>query len=84
MTARLLVRGLSCMIFASLLLTIGQASAGSSADKMSAASPMQSERVAVGDEAHDFALESLEGETYRLSELRGEKNAVIIFFRGAW
>ena len=44
----------------------------------------QAERVAVGEEAIDFTLESIDGETYRLGDLRGEKNAVIIFFRGTW
>ncbi len=44
----------------------------------------QAERVAVGDEAIDFTMESIDGETYRLSDLRGEKNAIIIFFRGTW
>ncbi len=44
----------------------------------------QAGRVAVGDEAADFTLESIDGETYRLSDLRGEKNAIVIFFRGTW
>lgn len=48
------------------------------------ASATQAERVAVGDEAIDFTMQSIDGETYRLSDLRGEKNAIIIFFRGAW
>ena len=48
------------------------------------ASATQAERVAVGDEAIDFTMESIDGETYRLSDLRGEKNAIIIFFRGTW
>lgn len=48
------------------------------------ASSTQAGRVAVGDEAIDFTMESIGGETYRLSDLRGEKNAVIIFFRGTW
>lgn len=45
---------------------------------------MQAERVAVGDEAIDFALESIDGASYRLSDLRGDKNAIVIFFRGTW
>jgi len=45
---------------------------------------MQAERVAVGDQAIDFALESIDGESYRLSELHGEKNVIVIFFRGTW
>ena len=48
------------------------------------ASATQAERVAVGDEAIDFTMQSIDGETYRLSDLRGEKNVIVIFFRGAW
>jgi len=48
------------------------------------AEPAQATQVAVGDTASDFTLQSTDGETYRLSDLRGEKNAVIIFFRGTW
>jgi len=46
--------------------------------------PMAAERVAVGDTAIDFTMQSIDGETYRLSDLRGDKNAIIIFFRGTW
>ena len=48
------------------------------------APPAQAERVAVGDQAIDFSLESIDGESYRLSDLRGEKNAIVVFFRGTW
>jgi cytochrome oxidase Cu insertion factor (SCO1/SenC/PrrC family) len=41
-------------------------------------------RIAVGDQAPDFELRSLEGASYRLGDLRGEKTAIVIFFRGAW
>ena len=44
----------------------------------------QAPRVAVGDDAVGFSLDSIDGETLALADLRGEKNAVIIFFRGTW
>ncbi len=44
----------------------------------------QSMRVAVGDEAIDFTMQSIDGETYSLGDLRGEKTVVLIFFRGTW
>jgi len=44
----------------------------------------QAGRIQVGAEAPDFSLESIDGHAYRLSDLRGEKNALIIFFRGSW
>jgi hypothetical protein len=60
-----------------------QAPAVATNDDSGSTAPAQ-ERIAVGDEAPDFALETLEGRNLRLSDLRGEKNAVIILFRGAW
>lgn len=72
-------------LFAVLLISVAALTAapqGASATQSTA--PTQAERVAVGDEAIDFTLQSIDGETYHLSDLRGEKNAIIIFFRGAW
>ena len=54
------------------------------ADPFGTTPEAQAGRVQEGDEAPDFNLESLDGQTLRLSELRGEKNALIILFRGAW
>lgn len=44
----------------------------------------EAKRVQVGDQAPTFTLESIDGVTHSLEELRGEKNAIVIFFRGAW
>ncbi len=41
-------------------------------------------RVAVGREAPDFTLPAVGEGEFTLSALRGEKNAVLLFFRGAW
>ena len=71
-------------VFFLLLLAFAPSLAGA-ADASDEAEPgQQAERVKVGDEALDFTLESLEGETYRLSDLEGEKQVILIFFRGAW
>lgn len=48
-----------------------------------AASPADA-RVAVGDSAPDFTLEATDGSEHQLSALRGERKAVLVFFRGAW
>lgn len=42
------------------------------------------ERVAVGDEAPLFALESFDGGAVELAGFRGEKNVVLVFYRGHW
>lgn len=42
------------------------------------------DRVQVGDLAPDFSLVSLEGPVLTLSDFRGEKNVVLVFYRGHW
>jgi hypothetical protein len=42
------------------------------------------ERVQVGHEAPDFTLTSLAGPTVTLSQYRGAKNVVLVFYRGHW
>lgn len=42
------------------------------------------ERVQVGDVAPDFTLASLAGPPVTLSDFRGEKNVVLVFYRGHW
>ncbi len=41
-------------------------------------------RVSVGDEAPLFVLESFEGPPVALAGFRGEKNVVLVFYRGHW
>lgn len=42
------------------------------------------ERVQAGQVAPDFTLASLEGPPVTLSDFRGEKNVVLVFYRGHW
>jgi len=44
----------------------------------------QAPRIEVGQEAPAFSLPGSDGETYTLGDLRGEKDLVLIFFRGTW
>lgn len=41
-------------------------------------------RVAAGTVAPDFSLRTLAGDTLTLSDFRGEKNVVLVFYRGHW
>ena len=41
-------------------------------------------RVSVGQQAPAFALESSAGETYDLSSLEGDKELLLVFYRGTW
>jgi len=41
-------------------------------------------RVAVGTVAPDFTLETKDGGTVTLSQFRGKKTVVLVFYRGHW
>lgn len=46
--------------------------------------PADTGRVAVGDHAPDFALEAYGDSVVRLSDYRGAKEVVLVFYRGHW
>ena len=41
-------------------------------------------RVQTGKLAPDFTLESKDGDLVTLSDYRGKKNVVLVFYRGYW
>jgi len=47
-------------------------------------SPTDIERVKVGSQAPDFGLEGMDGKEIRLSDYRGKKSVVLVFYRGHW
>lgn len=46
--------------------------------------PADTGRVMAGDPAPDFALRALDGDVVRLSDYRGEKDVILVFYRGHW
>lgn len=46
--------------------------------------PTDLERVKVGDPAPDFTLEALDGRRITLSGYHGQKDVVLVFYRGHW
>ena len=42
------------------------------------------QRVRVGNPAPDFTLESKDGDLVTLSNFRGKKDVVLVFYRGYW
>ena len=80
--------------FLSLLAGLGIAlSACSAADNATAQlgpadghdlTPADTGRVKVGDVAPDFSLESYRGEVVTLAQFRGQKDVVLVFYRGHW
>lgn len=41
-------------------------------------------RVKVGDAAPDFTIEDQDGKPVTLSDYRGQKTVVLVFYRGYW
>lgn len=46
--------------------------------------PTDLERVKAGDQAPDFTLENMDGKRISLSDFRGKKDVVLVFYRGHW
>jgi cytochrome oxidase Cu insertion factor (SCO1/SenC/PrrC family) len=46
--------------------------------------PTELDRVKVGDLAPDFSLLSYSGDVITLSDYRGSRNVVLVFYRGHW
>jgi cytochrome oxidase Cu insertion factor (SCO1/SenC/PrrC family) len=42
------------------------------------------DRVKVGQPAPEFTLEEADGKAITLSDLRGKKSVVLVFYRGYW
>jgi cytochrome oxidase Cu insertion factor (SCO1/SenC/PrrC family) len=42
------------------------------------------ERVKTGQPAPDFSLQNQDGKNISLSDYRGKKNVVLVFYRGHW
>ena len=47
-------------------------------------SPTDLQRVKVGQPAPDFTLEDMDGKNITLSDFRGKKTVVLVFYRGFW
>lgn len=47
-------------------------------------SPTDFQRIKVGQPAPDFTLEDMEGKNITLSDFRGKKTVVLVFYRGYW
>jgi cytochrome oxidase Cu insertion factor (SCO1/SenC/PrrC family) len=46
--------------------------------------PTDLPRIKIGEPAPDFALENLDGKPVSLSDFRGKKKIVLVFYRGHW
>ncbi len=46
--------------------------------------PTDLNRIKVGQPAPDFTLEAADGKPINLSDFRGKKSVVLVFYRGYW
>ncbi len=73
------------LAFSLLLLLIASVSYAQLGPKDGAhLSPTDLERVKVGSPAPDFTLEGVDGKQIALSDFRGKKSIVLVFYRGHW
>lgn len=68
----------------SLMLISSPANAQLGPKDGSGLAPTDLERVKVGQPAPDFALTNMDGKQVSLSDYRGKKNVVLVFYRGHW
>ncbi len=82
----LAILGLFAAVTGAALLLLGDRGQGAPLGPVDGADlpPVQLDRVAIGTAAPDFRLRALDGATVALSDYRGEKNVVLVFYRGHW
>ena len=71
------------LVFALLVLS---ASAGAQLGPKDGAdlAPTDLHRIKVGQAAPDFTLQDSDGKAITLSDFRGKKSVVLVFYRGYW
>ena len=72
------------ILIAFLIVSISLAHAQSGPKNREDPKPTYLERVRVGELAPDFTLENMDGKRITLSDFRGKKNVVLVFYRGRW
>jgi cytochrome oxidase Cu insertion factor (SCO1/SenC/PrrC family) len=71
---------IACMILSSVVVASAELPQKGEADL----SPTDLERVKVGGQAPGFTLGDMDGKSVSLSEFRGQKHVVLVFYRGYW
>lgn len=73
------------LMFSLVLLLIGSVTYAQLGPKDGAGlRPTDLERVKVGSQAPAFSLEGMDGKKVTLSDFRGDKSVVLVFYRGQW
>jgi cytochrome oxidase Cu insertion factor (SCO1/SenC/PrrC family) len=77
---RSLIPLLTLLLFFNLAPAFGQLGPKDGAELK----PTEINRVKAGDKAPDFTLEDVDGKGTTLSDFRGKKAVVLVFYRGYW
>ena len=75
---------LAAFSFGVIVFTVGSAHGQLGPKDGAHLAPTEIERVKVGQPAPDFTLENLDGRIVSLSNFRGQKSVVLVFYRGQW
>ena len=79
-----LVGGVVALLVWSAAVTVAQVATGLGPKDGAGLPPTDIGRVAVGNSAPDFTLESKDGGTVTLSSFHDQRNVVLVFYRGHW
>ena len=71
------------LIFALLIISVPAGAQLGPKDGLELA-PTDLNRIKVGQAAPDFTLEAADGQPITLSDFRGKKSVVMVFYRGYW
>ena len=76
------IRPLAALAFALAMNSLALAQSGPKEPAPQPATDLN--RVKVGQPAPDFTLEDSDGKAITLSDFRGKKSVVLVFYRGYW
>jgi cytochrome oxidase Cu insertion factor (SCO1/SenC/PrrC family) len=79
----MIVRSLIAFAFA-LFISYAPAFAQLGPKDAGALAPTDLDRIKVGQQAPDFTLENWDEKQVSLSDFRGKKSVVLVFYRGQW
>ena len=75
---------LAMLIFSCVFLSTSAVQAQLGPKDGESLGPTDLNRIQVGDPAPDFTLEDMDGTRISLSDFRGKKSVVLVFYRGHW
>lgn len=74
----------SLLVSCAVTLLLGGPGVAMAQDPDMTPGPPHETNLVIGQAPPDFELTSIDGDSYRLSEQRGRRPLLLVFFRGTW